>query len=167
MLEECAVTGAIHRKQRLDQGRSATAIKTVRRTGPAFVRPLPDSSESLREQAARQAPARVLKQFVREHTQAVNGRRLDLQNDWAEGDRLATVGLGEGEFCGSEIAFRADEHEDAGRAVAVITHVIRNDFLEMLRIGLERADELQVGSCRGRRPLRLRPHGNAPRDGGL
>src|SRR5712692_4811039 len=83
-------------------------------------------------------------QFVRKNAQAIDRGGFDPENNGTERDRAAAATARERELGRSEIPFRADEHEDAGRKISMFARKIGQDFFQMEGIGLERADQLQI-----------------------
>ena len=67
-------------------------------------------------------------QFVRKNAQAIYRGGFDPENNGTECDRAAAVTARERELSRSEIAFRADEHEDAGRRISMFARKIGQDF---------------------------------------
>ena len=85
-------------------------------------------------------------QFVGENTQTINRGGFHAQNNRAKCNRLASMTAGERKFRRCEIAFRADKHQDALGTILVFARIIREDFFQVLRIGLERSDEAKIES---------------------
>src|SRR4051794_2239694 len=85
-----------------------------------------------------------LKQFVRQHAQAIDGRRFDAEDNRAEGNGETAVAFGQGELGRGEIAFRSYQHQDAGGTMGMFLGVVSEDFLQVLGIGLERTNETEV-----------------------
>jgi hypothetical protein len=53
---------------------------------------------------------------------------------------------GERKFRRCEIAFRTDKHQHAPGTVLVFARIIREDFLQVPGVGLERSDQAKIES---------------------
>ena len=83
-------------------------------------------------------------EFVRQHAQAIDRRRLGAQHDGAERDRTAPGALGEGDLRRGEVSLRADEDQRTLWLAAVFLQV----RAQVSRIVLERGDQHQVERSR-------------------
>src|ERR1019366_2875503 len=68
-------------------------------------------------------------QFVGENAQAIDCSCLDPQNDRTERDRPAPAAACERQLRRREIAFRTNQHQDAGRKMAMFARIVGQDFL--------------------------------------
>src|SRR5208282_6060736 len=80
-------------------------------------------------------------QFVSEHTQTVDCRRLSPKHNRAETDWYAARAFCPGRFSRRKIAFRSDEYQCGARPAPVLIAERGQNFLQIASIGLQRRDQ--------------------------
>src|SRR5712692_5342000 len=98
----------------------------------------------MKNKTQRLGRATLHQQFVRQNAQAIDRGGFDTQNDRAERDRPAAVTASKRKLRRRKIAFRSNEHEDAGGKLSMFVRVSSQNPLQMPRVRLKRTDQLQI-----------------------